>query len=120
MEENAPPPSYTPPPAAPPPPPPPPLTPPPVMVPPASTPPRRRSRGWMIFALILVVLLGVSMLANLGHVLNSFSPIKVTGAHSAGPRLEEVVTEDNDASSKLAVVEVNGDRKSTRLNSSHA
>jgi protease-4 len=62
----------------------------------------------MIFAIILLVLLGVSMLANLGHVVNSFSPVKVARGHSGGPRLEEVVTEDNDASSKLAVVEVNG------------
>src|ERR1035441_10230998 len=108
MEENAPPPSYTPPPAAPLPPPPPPLTPPPIMVPPASTPPRRRGRGWMIFALILLVLLGVSMLANLGHLLNGFIPMKVARSNTIGPRLEEVFSEDNGASSKIAVIEVTG------------
>ena len=105
MEENAPPLSATPPPAAPP---PPPLTPPPVIVPPSSTPPRRRGRGWMILALVLLVLLGISVLANLGHLLGSFAPMKMARIHSAGPRLEEVVTEDNDAAAKIAVIEVDG------------
>jgi protease-4 len=106
MEENAPPPSYTPPPATPP--PPPPLTPPPVIVPPSSTPPRRRGRGWMIVALVLLVLLGMSVLANLSHLLSGFGPMKVARSNSVGPRLEEVSTEDNGASSKIAVVEVDG------------
>jgi protease-4 len=78
------------------------------MVPPASSPPRRRGRGWMIFALILLVLLGVSMLANLGHLLNGFIPMKVARGNTLGPRLEEVISEDNGASSKIAVVEVAG------------
>jgi protease-4 len=110
MEENALPPSFTPPPAAPPPaaPPPPPLTPPPVIVPPSSTPPRRRGRGWMIVALVLLVLLGISVLANLGHLLSGLVPMRVAGANSVGPRLEEVTYEDNSASSKIAVIEVNG------------
>jgi protease-4 len=104
MEENAPPPSYTPPAT----PPPPPLTPPPVIVPPSSTPPRRRGRGWMIVALVLLVLLGMSVLANLSHLLSGFGPMKVARSNSVGPRLEEVSTEDNGASSKIAVVEVDG------------
>jgi protease-4 len=104
MEENAPPPSYTPPPATPP----PPLTPPPVIVPPSSTPPRRRGRGWMIVALVLLVLLGMSVLANLSHLLSGFGPMKVARSNSVGPRLEEVSTEDNGASSKIALVEVDG------------
>jgi protease-4 len=62
----------------------------------------------MIFALVLLVLLGISMLANLGHLLNGFVPVKVGHANSVGPRLEEVISEDNGASSKIAVVEVNG------------
>src|ERR1039458_1936052 len=103
MDENAPPPSYTQPPAAAPsaaPPPPPPLTPPPVIVAPSSTPPRRRGRGWMVFALILLVLLGCSMLVNVGHLLTGLGPMKVGRMNTVGPRLEEVNTEDN------------GDRKS--------
>ena len=62
----------------------------------------------MIFALVLLVLLGVSVLANLGHLLSSFSPMKMARARPAGPRLEEVVTEDNDAAAKIAVVEIDG------------
>jgi protease-4 len=107
MEENAPPPSFTPTAAAPP-PPPPPLTPPPVIVPPASTPPRRRGRGWMIVALVLLVLLGISVLANMSHFLSGLVPMKAARSNSVGPRLEEVSTEDNGASGKIAVVEVDG------------
>jgi protease IV len=105
MEENAPPPSNTTPPAAPP---PPPMTPPPVIVPPTSTPPRRRGRGWMIVALVLLVLLGISVFANLSHLLSGLVPMNVARSNAVGPRLEEVSTEDNGASSKIAVIEVNG------------
>jgi protease-4 len=110
MDETAPPTSYTPQADAPPPaasPPPPPLTPPPVIVPPRPTPRPRRRYGWMIFALILLVLLGISVLSNLGHYVGNFTS-KVTRARTVGPRLEEIVTEDNDASSKIAVVNVDG------------
>jgi len=62
----------------------------------------------MILALVLLVLLGISVLANLGHLLGSFAPMKMARIHSAGPRLEEVVTEDNDAAAKIAVIEVDG------------
>ena len=62
----------------------------------------------MIFALILLVLLGISLLGNLGHYLGSFTAMKVGRSRPVGPRLEEVVTEDNDASSKIAVIEVDG------------
>ena len=62
----------------------------------------------MIFAIILLVLLGVSMLANVGHLLEGFAPMRVARTHSVGPRLEEVVTEEHDAATKIAVVEVNG------------
>jgi len=112
MDETAPPTSYTPqpdppPPVAPPPPPPPPLRPPPIMVPPSPPPPRRR-RGWMIFAVLLLVLLGISLLFNLGHYLGNFTSMKGARSRAAGPRLEEVVTEDNDAASKIAVVDIDG------------
>jgi protease-4 len=62
----------------------------------------------MVFALVLLVLLGISLLANLGHLLNGFAPMKVARANSVGPRLEEAVSEDNSAASKIAVIEVNG------------
>ena len=92
----------------PPPPPPPPLTPPPVLAPGPPPRPSRRGRGWMIFAFVLLVLLGLSVLMNLGHLLESMFSIKGVGAHVAGPRLDEMVLEDNDASSKIAVVPVEG------------
>src|SRR6267143_5853896 len=91
----------------PPPPPPPPMPPPPVMAP-LSPPPRRKSRGWMIFALVLVVLLGISVLMNIGHMFESLFTIKGVRTHTVGPRLDEVVLEDNDASSKIAVVPIEG------------
>jgi protease-4 len=105
MEELTAPPTGTPPPVATP---PPPLTPPPIIVPPAPAPARGRGRGWMVLALSVVVLLGISLLFNLGHFMRGFGPVKVSRLHATGPRLEEVVTQDNDASAKIAVVNVDG------------
>jgi protease-4 len=62
----------------------------------------------MVFALIVLVLLGVSLLFNMGHFMRSLVPLNVSRVHAVGPRLEEVTTEDNDTSSKIAVVEVDG------------
>lgn len=115
MDETAPPTSFTLPPdpppqlaaPRPPPPPPPPLRPPPIMVAPSPPPPRRR-RGWMIFAVLLLVLLGISLLFNMGHFLGNFTSMKGVSARAAGPRLEEVVTEDNDAASKILILNIDG------------
>ena len=81
--------------------------PPPIIVPPPPTPPRK-SRGWMIIAIILFLLLAVSVLANLGRMFKSFAHISGTHQKSGGPRLEEIVLEDNDASEKLAVIPIEG------------
>jgi len=62
----------------------------------------------MIAALVLLVLLGISVLANLSHFLGGLVPMKVALSNTVGPRLEEVTTEDHGASSKIAVVEVSG------------
>lgn len=62
----------------------------------------------MIFALVVLVLLGISVLFNLGHLVRGLVPMRVSRAREVGPRLEEVVTEDNEAASKIAVVEVDG------------
>jgi len=62
----------------------------------------------MVFALIMLVLLGVSLLFNVGNFMRGFVPMKVSRAHAVGLRLEEVVTVDNDASLKIAVVDVEG------------
>ncbi len=93
---------------------PPPLTPPPIITPPPPAKPRK-SRGWMIFAIILIVLLAVSLLGNftqfIFHALNSgFSRggFRTSMAREVGPRLEECLIKDNDASSKIAVVTVDG------------
>jgi protease IV len=64
----------------------------------------------MIFALILLVLLFFSLLYNLGNFAGNM--MRGGGSHLAGhtvgPRLEEVLLEDNSAEAKLAVVEVQG------------
>jgi protease IV len=80
-------------------------SPPPVIVPPAPTRPRK-SRGWMIISIILFLLLAGSVLVNFSHLLGQLGG----GAHQrgGGPRLDEVVVEDNDSSSKIAVVPIEG------------
>ena len=61
-----------------------------MMAPPPS-PPRRKGRGWMVFALIVLVLLVFSVFLNIGHLMRGLLPARVAGSRSAGPRLEEVV-----------------------------
>src|SRR5689334_24828144 len=86
----------------------PPTLPPPVIMPPAGTPPARRGRGWMIFAIILLVLLAFSVLGYFSSLISSLFSPKTRHMRAAGPRLEEVITEDNDASDKIAIVEIDG------------
>jgi protease IV len=90
---------------------PPPLTPPPVITPPPSSKPRR-SRGWMIFAVILLVLLFISIFGNfaqfISQALTFNSGFKGGITRDVGPRLEECVVEDHDAPNKIAVVRVEG------------
>ena len=62
----------------------------------------------MVFALIVLVLLGISVLFNLGHFMRGLVPVNVSGVRAVGPRLEEVTTEDNDSVLKIAVVHVDG------------
>jgi protease-4 len=66
----------------------------------------------MVFALILLVLLGLSMLLNFGQFAGSVvrvgSPRGVASARFIGPRLDENILEDNDASTKIAVIDVKG------------
>ena len=93
---------------------PPPLTPPPIITPPPPAKPRK-SRGWMIFAIILLVLLFISLFGNftqfISHAFGSgFSrgSFRTSMAREVGPRLEECLLKDNDARSKIAVVTVDG------------
>jgi signal peptide peptidase SppA, 36K type len=62
----------------------------------------------MIFALILLALLIISVLANFGQLVSTIT--RVGGGHSriAGPRLDEAILEDNNASAKIAVIDVDG------------
>ena len=96
--------------------------PPPVTTTPPAAPPvitaggspskRRGGRGWMVLAIILLVLLAISMLYNV----SSFANMMFHGGgssrrymvHVAGPRLDEVVREDNGVSGKILIVPVNG------------
>ncbi len=94
-------------------PPPPAYTPPPIIVPPGQPRRPKRGRGWMVFAIILLVLLGLSMLVNLSQFVGSAmhgsrSAISLNGGKENGPRLDETVLEDNKSSDKIAVVDVDG------------
>jgi protease-4 len=88
------------------------VPPPPVIVPPSQPRPPKRGRGWMIFALILLVLLGLSMLINFsqfaGSVMRVGGARSVTSSRSVGPRLDENILEENGASTKIAVIDVKG------------
>lgn len=63
----------------------------------------------MIIAIILFVMLGLSLLANFGQFIESL--VGLGGGsrqRTAGPRLDEVVLEENHGSDKIAVVRVEG------------
>lgn len=75
---------------------------------PTPAPKPRRSRGWMIFALILLLLLGVSVLLNIGQFIGNVASMTPGPQRGGGPRLEEVTLENNDARHKIAVVPVEG------------
>jgi protease-4 len=65
----------------------------------------------MVLAIVLLVLLAVSFLYNLSNLArNALHGGRTShfSARSGGPKLEEVVTEDNDASDKIAIIEVRG------------
>ncbi len=63
----------------------------------------------MIVALVLFVLLALSVLLNLGSLVSGF--VRQPGAiasHPAGPRFDEIIREENDASDKIAIMDVKG------------
>ena len=63
----------------------------------------------MVLALVLLVLLAISVILNIGHFAgNLLHGRSAKYTRTVGPRLEEVIYEDNDAANKIAIVEVNG------------
>jgi protease IV len=85
------------------------MSPPPLIMPPSPAAPVRRGRGWVVLAIVLLVLLGISMLFNA----SSFFETVLRGkgaryARTAGPRLDEVIYQDNDAANKIALIDVDG------------
>jgi protease-4 len=91
-------------------PPPPPLNrPPPIIAPLPAPRPVRNGNGWKVFAIILVVLLVLSLMANLRHAALAVVGVKMKPDHSTGPRLEEVTVRDDEASdNKIVVVPIQG------------
>src|SRR5262249_36880541 len=81
--------------------------------PPSQPRPPKRGRGWMIFAIILLLLLSLSVLMNFGQLVGGATRVRgggtIAGGREVGPRLEEAVIEDNSApNNKIAIVEVTG------------
>ncbi|HEX4263579.1 MAG TPA: signal peptide peptidase SppA [Verrucomicrobiae bacterium] len=106
-------PPVTPPPAFPP--------PPPVIFPPSAPRPAKRGRGWMIFSIILLVMLGLCMLVILSQFAGSVmrggrGTVAVNSMRSAGPRLDETMLEDNGAGNKIAIIDVDGIITSSPIN----
>ena len=62
----------------------------------------------MVLAIILLVLLGFSMLYNVGHFFRGLAGHPGGYARLAGPKLEEITIQENNTASKIAVIEVNG------------
>jgi len=89
-----------------------PSTPPPVIAP-APLPPKRR--GWMIFAIVLLVLLVFSLFGNLAQLVgnalsfrNGLHTEAFGSAREAGPKLEEFTLENNKSANKIAIIAVDG------------
>jgi protease-4 len=62
----------------------------------------------MVFAIILLLLLGLSVLFNMSHLMSGLVGGKSRVTRTVGPRIEEVLTEDNDSANKVAVIDING------------
>jgi protease IV len=62
----------------------------------------------MIFAIILLCFLLLSVFANLSGMMGNLVSSKGKHIRAVGPKLEEVITEDNNAVDKIAVIEIMG------------
>jgi protease-4 len=72
----------------------------------------------MVFAIILLFLLALSLFGNLTGMMGNLVSSKGKHIRAVGPKLEEVITEDNDAVDKIAVIEVQGIISSRSLDQS--
>jgi protease-4 len=91
--------------------PPPPVyaSPPPVIVPPGQPRPQKRGKGWMLFSIFLLALLFLCVLVIFSQFAGHVSGTRSAGrARAIGPRLDETILEDNRASAKIAVIDVDG------------
>jgi protease-4 len=94
--------------------PPPPLPPPPLIAP-APGPKRHNGRGWMVAAIILIVVLVFSLFGNLTQFIAGALSFKrglhteaFGSARQVGPKLDELLLEDNHSQNKIAVVTLDG------------
>ncbi len=81
---------------------------PPIITPPPVSRPRRNGNFWKILALLLLVGLGLSIFYNFRRVTHFFSTRQSKNIHHKKQSLEEILLEDNNAASKIAVLELNG------------
>ena len=92
-------------------PPPPGFTPPPLVAAGQSPAPSRNGRGWMILSLILLVVLAVVLFGSFAVKKSVRGYARQSSGTSVRHRheyLEEVTIEDNSASDKVLVIEING------------
>jgi len=84
-----------------------PANPPPLITPPPPPRPPRQRSGWMKAAIVLGILLGVSVLANLRHVIPGVT-VRAKSGRQARARLEEAIFENNHSKNKIAILDVAG------------
>lgn len=85
---------------------PPPISPPPVIS--APTPPKPKKRPWLVISLVIVGIMAVLVLGGLWMFMAEMLTVTGKIPRGVGPRLEEIVLEDNGAPAKIAVVEIEG------------
>lgn len=73
----------------------------------------------MVAALILLLFLIVSVVANFGLLVGTAIPFQTSMTGTGGPKLQEVVMEDYGARDKIAVIEVRGIISGQLLDGSH-
>lgn len=62
----------------------------------------------MVFAVVLLVLLGISLFGNFTQLISGFTTGGGKIIRTVGPKFDEVLLEDNDAPNKIAVVDIEG------------